>query len=72
MNKKQWLNINLDSAEAKFWSESEDGLLYCKQAVYILDDGVTKEEILRINYNNLGAGHFDKKRILELIRRKYY
>ena len=38
----------------------------------MLDAGAIKEEILRINYNNLGAEHFSKKRILELIRGNYY
>lgn len=58
--------------ELSKWGVSEEGLLRRGQAVYVPDDPAPKEEILRANHHDPGAGHFAKKRTEYAIRRKYF
>ena len=41
-------------------------------AVYVLNDSATRNEILRMNYDDLEADHFACAHIKTAIRRKYY
>ena len=51
---------------------NENELLRRDFAVYVFEDFITKEEILYMNYNNSKIDHFARKRIKNMIRRKYF
>ena len=54
------------------WNIGEDGLLRKGLAVYVPKDSATREEILRTNHDDPGAGHFARSRTMAAIRKKYY
>ncbi len=49
-----------------------DELLHHDLAVYVFNDSVTRNEILRINHDDFEADHFTYTHIKTAIRRKYY
>ena len=49
-----------------------DELLRRDLAVYVFNDSVTRNEILRMNHDDFEADHFAYARIKTVIRRKYY
>ncbi len=49
-----------------------DELLRRDLAVYVFNDSAIRNEILRMNYDNLEADHFACIHIKTVIRRKYY
>jgi len=49
-----------------------DELLRRDLAVYVLNDSATRNEILRMNHDDLKADHFAYAHIKTAIRRKYY
>ncbi len=54
------------------WSMRNDKLLRRDLAVYVLNDSATRNEILRMNHDDLEADHFANAHIETAIRRKYY
>ena len=51
---------------------NEDELLRQSLVIYILNDFVTKKEILKIHHNNFFLNHFARVRTENTIRRKYF
>ena len=51
---------------------NEDELLRRNLAVYISNDFVTKQKILKIYYNNFLSDHFARVRTENAIRKKYF
>ncbi len=49
-----------------------DELLHHDLAVYVFNDSVTRNEILRMNHDDFEADHFTYTHIKTAIRRKYY
>jgi len=49
-----------------------DELLRRDLAVYVLNNSATRNEILRMNHDDLEADHFTHAHIETAIRRKYY
>ncbi len=58
--------------ELSKWSMGDDGLLRRGLAVYVPNDSATRDEILRMNHDDPGAGHFARARTEAAVRRKYY
>jgi hypothetical protein len=54
------------------WQFNSAGLLYYRGRLYIPLDLAVRAELLQIHYNNALAGHFGKKKTLDLLLRKYY
>ncbi len=72
MNEKwrQWFAFRKN--ELLKWSMKDDELLRRDLAVYVFNDSAIRNEILRMNYDNLEADHFACIHIKTVIRRKYY
>ena len=51
---------------------SENELLRRNLAVYVLNNFVTKKEILKIYHNDLFSDHFARARTENAIRKKYF
>ena len=51
---------------------NENELLRRNFVIYVLENSVTKEEILHINHDDSKIDHFTRKRIKNTIRRKYF
>ena len=51
---------------------NEDELLRRGLAVYILNDFVTKKEILKIHYDDFFSNYFARVRTENIIRKKYF
>ena len=47
---------------------NKNKLLRRNLVIYVLEDSVTKEEILHMNYNDSKIDHFARKRIKSTIR----
>jgi len=58
--------------ELSKWSVRNNELLRRDLAVYVLNDSATRNEILRMNHDDLEANHFTYTHIKTAIRRKYY
>ena len=54
------------------WRVDPNGLLRYKGVIYMPNDPAVKQEIMKMNYNNLHAGHFRVTKTIELIHQKYY
>ena len=54
------------------WRVDHRGLLYYKEAVYMPKDMAVRQEIMKINYDNLYSRHFSVARTTELICYKYF
>ena len=54
------------------WSMKNDELLRCDLAIYVFNNSVTRNEILRMNHDDLETDYFAYVRIKTAIRRKYY
>jgi len=54
------------------WSMKNDELLRRDLAIYVFNDSVTRNKILRMNHDDLETDHFAYVRIKTAIRRKYY
>ena len=57
---------------SKGWRMASDGLLRRKGAAYVPNDMTVWVEIMKMNHDDLYAGHFGHTRTTELIRRKYF
>ncbi len=58
--------------ELSKWSMRNDELLRRDLAIYVLNDSVTRDEILCMNHDDFEADHFAYIHIKTAIRRKYY
>ncbi len=67
---RQWFTSRKN--ELSKWSMRYDELLRRDLSVYVLNDSATRNEILRMNYDDFEADHFAYARIETVIRRKYY
>jgi len=67
---RQWFASRKN--ELSKWSMRNDELLRRDLTVYVLNDSVTRNEILRMNHDDLEADHFACVHIKIAIRRKYY
>ena len=73
VTEKQWrLKFARKKNELSHWDMSEDGLLRRSLAVYVSNDSVTKEEILRMHHDDSDARHFARSRTEAAIRKKYF
>jgi hypothetical protein len=54
------------------WNIDQRSLLRFKGAMYMPNDLVVRQEIMKINHDDPYGGHFSLVRMAELICRKYY
>lgn len=54
------------------WEQDGDQILRFEGAIYIPNDPALRNELLRIHHDDPMAGHFGVKKMLGLLRRKYY
>ena len=54
------------------WRVDPNRLLHYKGAIYMPNDPTVKQEIMKMNHDDLYAGHFRVAKTMELICRKYH
>lgn len=59
------------ASAAKDWNQ-ENGLWYCKEALYVPDDSALRAQLMRVHYDDELASHFGRDKTEALLRRKYY
>jgi len=72
MNEKWRQRFASRKNEFSKWSMRNDELLRRDLAVYVLNDSATRDEILRMNHDDLEVDYFAYAHIKTAIRRKYY
>ena len=55
----------------KEWRQEADGLIYWQHRLYISQSNKLKENIIKIHYDNILAGHPGHHKTLELINHNY-
>ena len=54
------------------WQVDLNGLLHYKGAIYVPNNPAVKQKIMKMNHDDLHAGHFRVTKTMKVIRRKYH
>jgi len=60
----------LDKNDSQFWEEN--GIIYIKERIYVLNNKRIQEQILQENHNSVDVEHLEQQKMLELIKRNYW
>jgi len=60
----------LDKNDSQFWEEN--GIIYIKERIYVLNNKRIQEQILQENYNSVDVEYSEQQKMLELIKRNYW
>lgn len=68
--KEQKVLKELDKNDSQFWEEN--GIIYIKERIYVLNNKRIQEQILQENYNSVDVEYSEQQKMLELIKRNYW
>jgi len=60
----------MNKENSKTWEE--EGIIYKKGRIYVLNNKKLKEKILKENHNLVDVGHSGQQRMFDLIKRNYW
>jgi len=60
----------LEKQDGLTWEE--DGVVYMKGRIYVLNNKKIREGILKKNHDSADVGHLEQHRMLELLKRTYW
>jgi Integrase zinc binding domain len=69
---QQWKWQLPDDAPVELWQLDDRGLLRHKGSVYMPEDPVIRQEIIKANHDDPYMGYFRTAQTIELVRWKYY